>query len=366
MLDGLLDNVFLRKAAAALESDHNRLLGIRNTMRLAKSFNRLKNRRECRLRRQLYDEHLPALLEENGPAEHQAPKMTDGWVIDSSRRFKHLDRLLADAQQIIAERGGVHRGGGERSFFQQILTDEHIARFSSILDFATSTDVVAPVVDYMRSIPVLSVSKPLGVRLAESDVRFAEPSDGVYRESQLFHRDYHDAPMVYVIVTLRDVTRESGPFSFLPAAASRQATAALRYGRRGRSYRVADEEIYSTTSREELVELACPAGTVLFVDSSLCFHYGSRDAVVPRYLMMYAYVSVCRSDFGDLLRKESPVPVLDDSARTNRAAYPIGAGDSRLRRLLLDRRLAVLPNGRAEAPAIGPRSSNPGKDLIRS
>src|SRR5262249_54276955 len=157
------DNALSRKVAGALESDHNRLLGIGRTMRLAKSFNHLKNRRECRLRRQLYEGEIGGLPEENGPREHAAPKSTEGWARDSSGCFKHLDRLLADAQQIIEERGGVHRGGGERSFFQQILTDDHVARYSSILDFATSTDVVGPVIDYMKLIPILSVSKPLGV-----------------------------------------------------------------------------------------------------------------------------------------------------------------------------------------------------------
>jgi hypothetical protein len=57
--------------------------------------------------------------------------------------------------------------------------------------------------------------------------------------------------------------------------------------------------------------------------------------------MMYAYVSVCRTDFGDILRKESPAPVLDDSARTCRTTYPVSDEDSRLRRLLLDRQAIV-------------------------
>ena len=193
------------------------------------------------------------------------------------------------------------------------------------------------VIDYLGFLPTLSVSQPLGVRLAESDARLAEPKSGSYCESQLFHCDYHDSPMVYMIVALQDVTLRSGPFSFLPASVSRRAAAALRYGRRGCPYRISDEAMYSVAGRDDLIELICPAGTVLFIDSSRCFHYGSRDAVIPRYLMMYAYVSVCRTDFGDLLRKESPTLVVDDSARTRRAKYPVGRYDSRLRRLVLDR-----------------------------
>jgi hypothetical protein len=316
-------------------------LGIRNTMRVARAFNHLKNRRQCAFRKRLYAHHRHELLAENGPIGHRAPRLEDAWAIDDSRAFRHLDRLLEDAQEVIAERAGVQRGGAERSFFQQLLTDEHIARFPSFLDFATSSEVLEPVLDSMGCIPVLSVAKPLGVRLNESDERLGDPTNGTYRESQLFHRDYHDAPMVYVLVTLRDVTRQSGPFSILPASTSDAATAALRYGRRGRSYRVQDDEMYDAVDRSALFEFARPAGSVLFVDSSRCFHYGSRDAAIPRYLMMYAYVSVCRCDFGDVLRKERPAPVVDDTARTERSRYPVGERDSRLRRLLLDRELSA-------------------------
>jgi hypothetical protein len=237
--------------------------------------------------------------------------------------------MVADAQEAIRDRG-----------VQQIVTDGHIARYPSILDFATSSDVLLPAIRYLGFIPTLSTAKPSGVRLAESDQRFVPDWDGKYRASQLFHCGYHDTPMVYVIVCLRDVTRESGPFSFLPASASDRARAALGYHRRGVPYRVSDHEIFSAVDRKELVEFAYPAGTVLFLDSSRCFHYGSRDCVKPRYQMMYAYVSVARTDFTDLLRRESPVPLQDPATRERRMRYPVKPGDSLLRRMILDRELA--------------------------
>jgi hypothetical protein len=66
-----------------------------------------------------------------------------------------------------------------------------------------------------------------------------------------------------------------------------------------------------------------PRGTVLFVDTSRCFHYGARDGEVPRFQIMYGLTSVCRADFS-----ETYMP---------RASYPVRPGDSRLRRLVLDR-----------------------------
>jgi hypothetical protein len=337
MLEFLFDNRLTRRLANALEYGHNRLLGTRNTMRLARGFNRIKNRRLHRQRRHLYQHHLGQLFQENGPAQRPTLRMIDGWAMDKTHSLPHLDRLLADAQQIIRDRGGVARCGGERAFFQQIVNDESIGRYPSILQFATSTEVLQTVMDYMQIIPVLSVAKPLGVRLNESFQPFAGPSNGIWRESQLFHCDYHDGPMVYVIVALRDVTLQHGPFCFLPAEASRRAGAALSYGRRGQCHRISDEEMYAVAKRKDLIEFVCPAGTVLFLDSSSCFHFGSRDSLIPRHMMMYAYVSVCRSDFGDLLRKEHPVPVPDAVSDHLRMKYPMRDGDSRLHRLVVDR-----------------------------
>jgi hypothetical protein len=308
-------------------------------MRIARAFNGFRNRRCVRFREEQY-RRLDELIRENGPPTRPPVALRDGWAIDTSKSLPHLDRLLEESQAIIAERGGVVRGGGSREFFQQIVTDSHIARYPAILDFATSSDVLLPAIRYLGFIPTLSAAKPLGVRLAESDQRFVPDWDGKYRASQLFHCDYHDSPMVYVIVCLRDVTRESGPFSFLPVSATDRVREALGYHRRGVPYRMSDDEIFRVVDRKELIELACPAGTVLFLDSSRCFHYGSRDCRVPRYLMMYAYVSVRRTDFTDLLRKESPVPLEDPTTRDRRMRYPVKPGDSLLRRMILDRELA--------------------------
>lgn len=346
MLQQLLDNGLTTKLGRRLENGHNRMLGSRRTMQLARRFNRLKNHSEHSFRQRLFRSELNDLLSENqesatNPSTSHPPgddrSLTDGWSIDTSGSLPFLDELIADAQEIIQQRGGVCRGGGDRSFFQQLITDEHIARYPSLLRFATSNEVLVPVMRYMGDIPVLSVSKPLGVRLNESDQKLSPPHHDGYAESQLFHCDYHDSPMVYVIVTLRDVTSRSGPFSFLPASVSRQARQALGYGSKRCPYRITDEQMYNVVDRDALIEFAYPAGSVLFLDSSHCFHYGSRDCEIPRYLMMYAYVSVCRTDFGDLLRRESPEPVLDDSARTRRCSYPIPAEATRLKQLVLDR-----------------------------
>ena len=250
-------------------------------------------------------------------------EIKDGWAIDTSQRLPYLEELLRESDEIIRERGGVKREA-HRPFFQELIIEEHFTRYPSILNFATSSDVLSTVCGYMGFIPTLSYSQPYGVRLIESWKKFDDNPDAPPKASQLFHQDYHDKPMVYVIVVLRDVTMENGPFCFLPKSVSEKALDGLRdYHTKSGGHRVADERIYSVVPENEVIKLCYPAGTVLFIDSNACFHYGSRDAVKPRHLMMYAYVSTCRTDFGDVILKNMQ--------------YPVKKDDPRLRRMVLDK-----------------------------
>ena len=106
---------------------------------------------------------------------------------------------------------------------------------------------------------------------------------------------------------------------------SEEAARRLDYWSRGRPYRLSDEEIYSVVDAGEAMRLIYPRGTVLFIDTSRCFHYGARDGERPRFQVMYGFTSVCRSDFS-----ETYMPSFD---------YPLRPDDPELRRLVLDRRV---------------------------
>jgi hypothetical protein len=127
--------------------------------------------------------------------------------------------------------------------------------------------------------------------------------------------------MVYIIVLLRDVTAKSGPFRWVPAAESQAAVSKLKYWEKGTPYRLQDDEFYSVVDPKSVHELAYPKGAVLFIDPSRCFHYGSRDAVIPRYQMMYGFSPLCRTDFSEQTMKP--------------LRYHVRAQDSQLRKLVL-------------------------------
>jgi len=323
MIGKVIDKA-IKPAARLLDRNSMQALGVNNTMKVARAYNSLRYGKHHEYRKKQYRDNFEELIAENGHPVTPVNEIKDGWVIDTSGKLPYLEQLLEDADDKIKERGGIKRQDYGRPFFQELIIEEHFEKYASILNFATSSDVLSTICKYLEFIPMLSYSMPYGVRLIESWNKFDDAPDEPLRASQLFHLDYHDKPMAYVIVLLKDVTMENGPFCFLPKSVSEEACRGFgNYHSKKGGHRVSDESMYSVILESELIKLCYPAGTVLFLDNSACFHYGSRNAVKPRYLMMFAYLSTCRTDCGDIWLKQ--------------IRYPVHAGDSRLRRMVLEK-----------------------------
>jgi len=317
-----------RSVASRLHANHNSLLGIANTMRLAGAYNGFRFRRQLKWRREMYKKQLPALLAENGPLTRPPIELKDGWALDTTKSLPHLDRVLEDSEKIIAARAGTRTSatGAYRSYFQDVWTPADLETYPSFLDFATSSDVLSAVSHALGFIPAFSTTTPNGIRFVESNAQFDDNPNQPH-DSQLHHIDFYSVPSVYVLVLLRDTTHASGPWTFVPRAASQKAAAKLKYWSRERPFRLSDELVYSALDRKQVIEFAHPRGAVLFIESSACFHYGSRNSVEPRFQLMLAYTGVRRTDFSELFMTEN--------------VFPIHESDSRLRKMVLHKNTPI-------------------------
>jgi hypothetical protein len=299
-------------------------LGIANTRRIAKAYNTIRYRSERAEVIEGYERRYDELFMGNDPGYSGAPrnKLDDGWVIDRSGNFPGLESSLAEAERLIEERGGQDLRGNAELAQQQYLfhlsSINELDRYPRLLDFGTSSEVLGTVADYMGMVPTIALNLPVGIRVFESTNRWCPPMP--YNESQLYHRDIHDMPLVYAIVLARDATEHTGPWTFLPASVSARATRALNYQKWRQPYRVTDERMYEVVDPSERIVFTGKRGDVLFLDTSRCFHYGSRDAVEPGYRIMYAYTTRCRTDFRMMLYRQQ---------------FPRLEGDSALRRMVL-------------------------------
>ncbi|MFL5865633.1 MAG: hypothetical protein ACJ766_00870, partial [Thermoleophilaceae bacterium] len=189
------------RVGRALDADKMAKLGIRNTMRMAKLYNGLRNGRRQRMR----------VREQRRSGLEPRHRMEDGFLVDDSLSLPHLDALLEQADEIIAERGG-HAPADDRyrAFFRNLVKVEDLARWPALLDFVSSPELIGVVADYLGFIPALSGTLPTGVRVVESGKHLDALVHLPPRDSQVFHIDPYDHPMVYVIVLMRDCTDRQG------------------------------------------------------------------------------------------------------------------------------------------------------------
>jgi hypothetical protein len=298
-------------------------LGIARSMRLAKRYNGIRYRSLQRRAIDAYRNRLNELLFSNDPDFSGKPRniLKDGWTIDRSGDFPYIEETLAEADRLIEDRGGVDRRGtplAQTDYLFHLNDVPDLFQYPDLLKFPTSSEVLATVSEYMKMIPVFSQTRPKGVRVFESTDRFNVETE--FSASQLYHLDLHDSPLVYAILLVHDIAEENGPWNFLPASVSARAVQALSYQAKGEPYRVTDQRMYEVVDPAERIAFTGKRGDVLFLDSSRCFHYGSRNATFPGYRVMYAFTSHCRGDFTRMLY---------------RLNYPIEPEDSELRKMVL-------------------------------
>jgi hypothetical protein len=322
MLQRLSDKLLSRFSPLWRDDASMAKYGIARLRSFAKGYNRWRYAAQDRLHREAFERDFASLLA--GDEKHDIawpPKvvMRDGWALDDSMTLPHIDRVLEQASEIIAERGGRKHSGIQQPFLRSMLFPGDLEKYPALLDFVLSPEVLAIAANHLQTVPVLSKTLPPGVRFMESNAALDPDWDGPYRESQLYHLDVHDTPLVYVLLLADDVDENSGPWTFLPASVSARATAALGYKKRGVSYRVTDEDMYRVVDPSEAITFTGKKGSVLFIDSSQCFHFGSRRAVRPRFQLMYAFTTPCRCDITQTVWENK---------------YPIPEGASRLRRMV--------------------------------
>jgi len=147
------------------------------------------------------------------------------------------------------------------------------------LRFALHPPIVRMVADYIGMLPVIE-----NMYLWYSPNEANQPGS-----SQYFHLDAQDVRTVQIFVYLHDIEPDCGPFVLIEAAASERLARAIGYRKAGSLKRISDELVAQHARPKEIHTLTGPAGSVFVCDSDRCFHYGSRQASKPRFLLAFQY-----------------------------------------------------------------------------
>jgi hypothetical protein len=203
-----------------------------------------------------------------------------GFLIIPPGAFGESDHIVREARQALArfDAAAPPAGKNRKRFLQNVLDASSLTRDSATIRFALREDVLAAASEYLRIVPVLT-----SIQIFHSDT-----VDGAPTSSQLYHCDGDDVTQVKVFIYCSDVDAASGPLTVLDADATAevQRTTGYRYRQR-----LTDDQIECVVGASRHHPILGPAGTMVFVDTSRCFHFGSSVApdAAPRLAAMIQY-----------------------------------------------------------------------------
>ena len=203
----------------------------------------------------------------------------DGFVVVPPGRFPETDAIVGEARAALARYDATSPPAGKnrKRFLQNVLDSSSLTLDSAIVRFAFRQDVLSAVSRYLGTVPLLTT-----ISVFHSDTVAGDPTS-----SQLYHCDGDDVTQVKIFVYCTDVDVPSGPLTLLDAATTREVQRRTGYWYR---HRLSDDQVRAAGTPREHVILG-PTGTAVFVDTSRCFHFGSRVAAgaPPRLATMIQY-----------------------------------------------------------------------------
>lgn len=188
------------------------------------------------------------------------------------------ERAIEEATKIFERATPEEKIKRKRYLLSLITAENALQANSNILTLATSPKMIKAVGSYLGCLPVLTYANvwysPVLGEVAEAE------------GSQRWHLDHEDMKQMKVFIYCSDVDDDAGPMWLVDAATSLGIARDIGYSTTQKSKRVSDQ------SFEEIqqVSLTGCVGDIAFVDTSSCFHLGSRNTKKPRLLIALQYL----------------------------------------------------------------------------
>jgi hypothetical protein len=188
-----------------------------------------------------------------------------GFLVVPPGRFEETPGIVAEARAALADYdvSAPPAGKNRKRFLQNVLDAGSLTLDSAIVRLALREDVLSAVSKYLGVIPLLTT-----ISVFHSDTVAGDPTS-----SQLYHCDGDDVTQIKIFVYCTDVELPSGPLTLLDAGTTREVQRRTGYWYRNR---LTDEQVRTAVGAPHEHVIVGSTGTALFVDTSRCFHFGSR------------------------------------------------------------------------------------------
>lgn len=202
----------------------------------------------------------------------------DGYLVINNLEFKPLEKAQEYAQERLNNtniQDLIEKATGKHQYLLALPIKQELSLDSPLLQLALNPDLLKIVTEYMGILPILN-----SVNILYS------PNQTIFEHSsQYFHLDPEGVRQVKIFIYLDEVTADSGPFTLISAEQSQKVYSVYRGGR------LTDEFVSQLVPPTEFTPITGPKGTMILVDTSSCFHFGSRPGTKDRPAILLQYVS---------------------------------------------------------------------------
>ena len=203
----------------------------------------------------------------------------EGYVFIGANNIKCQQEVVSACEKILKlyknnerERPQVR---GKKHMFN-ILDDDSIQDHPEILDFILSEPITTLAIKYLKRVPKLA-----SVKL------FYTPQSNSVVSSQLFHLDEVDSKQLKFFINMTDVKLANGPLTFIDLGDS----AKVKRHNNHISGRLQDTEVFAVVDQDRFISHTGKKGSLLGVDTSRCFHFGSRAVGGERLMLIFNFTT---------------------------------------------------------------------------
>jgi len=198
-----------------------------------------------------------------------------------------------------------------------IVNQKKLTVDSPLIKFALSTRVITTASSYMGFVPILY----------SASIWHSRYTPDLPCTSQLYHCDWEDVINVKLFVHVSDITDIDGPTTVIPADTSQVIRDNVKYTYGEPGYRIDDEHIREQANDVKEIALTGPSGTIAFLDTCRCFHYGSRisSETANRTVAVIQFVSPAAINLNPAYKKRFPFAHLNNKHLSELQRYIIGA-----------------------------------------
>jgi hypothetical protein len=174
-----------------------------------------------------------------------------------------IDRsIVEEIMNIYKERGDKIIPKPTGSPFVNLINSNDISVNNPIIKLAFSKEILDAAIDYF------------GGKLSLDSIQllYSFTTNNELRESQYWHKDFGDSKSFHAITYLNDVNKiEDGPFVFINKIDTKKIKKSIFIRR------INDRDLINELGDENKIKYFYGgAGSTVFVDPSVCYHYGSR------------------------------------------------------------------------------------------